>query len=267
MPRYIAIPRNDLAMSLLATAAVRFTKEARASQIDQLRRVRTDRTHRLRVPGREFFRQAKLDRCVELKLTGIHLIDTDAAHRELLSESLPGHEVLDDDPLPLIEPTKSAGHADESNLDLWHLNAIGLTAARAAGFDNKGSGVGVAVLDTGIAEVLEIQGRVKAAYSLDRTDDSWIKVQTRDTHGHGTHVAGLVAGSRVGVAPSAELTNIIMIPNGTGRLSDFVSAIEFVAGDPEISILNMSAGIPGYHHGMRNAVEAAMQTGVLPWSP
>ena len=61
-----------------------------------------------------------------------------------------------------------------------------------------------------------------------------------------------------------ELTNITMIPKGIGRLSDFVSAIEFVASDPEISILNMSAGIPGYHDGMRVAVEAIVQTGVLP---
>ena len=54
------------------------------------------------------------------------------------------------------------------------------------------------------------------------------------------------------------------VRKGTGMLSDFVSALEFVAGDPEISILNMSAGIRGYRGGMRTAIESVMQTGVLP---
>ena len=182
----------------------------------------------------------------------------------MLSEALPDHEILQDEPFPLIAPTISDVHEDESALDLWHLDAIGLSDARAAGFRNTGAGVGVAVLDTGIADVAEIRGRVKVSYSLDRTDNRWTTVHAHDTYGHGTHVAGLVAGSHVGVAPGAELTNVIMIRKGTGMLSDFVSALEFVAGDPEISILNMSAGIRGYRGGMRTAIESVMQTGVLP---
>ena len=129
----------------------------------------------------------------------------------MLSEALPDHEILQDEPFPLIAPTISDVHEDESALDLWHLDAIGLTDARAAGFRNTGAGVGVAVLDTGIADVAEIRGRVKVSYSLDRTDNRWTTVHAHDTYGHGTHVAGLVAGSHVGVAPGAELTNVIMI--------------------------------------------------------
>ena len=262
MARYIAIPRNDLSRSVLSLATARFDKEARASQIDRLRRARTDEGHPSRVPGKGSVREPKIERSLELPLTGIHLIDTVTAHLELLSEALPDHEIVEDEPLPLIDPTREDEHEDESELDLWHLDAIGLTATRAEGFGNKGTGVGVAVLDTGIAEVLEILGRVKASYSLDPTG-GWTRVHTHDTNGHGTHVAGLVAGSRVGVAPGVDLTNVIMIPNGKGMLSDFVSALEFVAGNPEISILNMSAGIPGYRPGMRSAVEAVMRTGVL----
>ena len=47
-------------------------------------------------------------------------------------------------------------------------------------------------------------------------------------------------------------------PQRNRAVVGFVSAIEFVAGNPEISILNMSAGIPGYHDGMRIAVEAVI---------
>ena len=262
MPRFIAVPINDVSRSVLSLAAVRFDKEARTSQINRLRRARTDEARRSKVPGKGSVGGAMIDRSFELALTGIHLIDTDTAHLERLSEALPDHEIVEDEPLSLIDPTRDE-HKDESELDLWHLDAIGLTAARAAGFRNKGTGVGVAVLDTGIAEVPEIGGRVKGSYRLDPTG-SWTSVPTHDTEGHGTHVAGLVAGSRVGVAPGVKLTNVIMIPKGRGMLSDFVSALEFVAGNPEISILNMSAGIPGYRPGMRSAVEAVMRTGVLP---
>ena len=65
---------------------------------------------------------------------------------------------------------------------------------------------------------------MKVSYSLDRTDNRWTTVHAHDTYGHGTHVAGLVAGSHVGVAPGAELTNVIMIRKGTGMLSDFDEA-------------------------------------------
>ena len=243
--------------------ATRFDKAARASQIEQLRKARADEVDPLRTPGNEPLRGKTTARHVALALTGIHLIDTVATNLEHLSAALPDHAILEDEPLSLIDPTRSDVREDESELDLWHFDAIGLAAARDAGFHNKGTGVGVAVLDTGIAEVPEIRGRVKASYSMNSSGD-WTRVHTQDTDGHGTHVAGLVAGSRTGVAPGVELTNVIMIPKGIGMVSSFVSALEFVARDPEISILNMSAGMIGYHTGMRSAVEAVKGTGVFP---
>jgi len=77
-------------------------------------------------------------------------------------------------------------------------------------------------------------------------------------------VSGLVAGTNVGVAPEAELMNFIMIPNARGNISDFIFAFEFIATRPEISIMNMSAGIPGFHNGMKGAVATLLAVGVLP---
>ena len=94
-------------MPIRSAAAVRLDKEARASQIDQLRRLRAERSPWSRVSIMEImesFPQEKLDGHVELTLTGIHLIDADAAHRELLAQALPDHDILEDQPLPLIEP-------------------------------------------------------------------------------------------------------------------------------------------------------------------
>ena len=256
MPRYIAVLKHDQASDVPNHGTTCFDKEAREFQISRLRNIREELVQKpllasLGEDGRD----------VALPLTGIHLIDTESADREVLAERLPDHDIFEDEPLHLVEPAISGAPMEKPN-DLWHLDAIGLTAARAAGFHNKGDGVGIAVLDTGILEVPEIKGRVKASYTLD--SHGWTQVITHDTHGHGTHVAGLVAGSRVGVAPGAELTDVIMIPNGHGMLSDFVSALEFIAAIPDISILNMSAGIPGYHEGMHAAVQTVRLLGVLP---
>ena len=236
MPRYITIPKQDRDSDIPNPATACFGMEARESQISRLLSIRREQARRkplLTSLGPDY-------RVSELPLTGIHLIDTDADGGELLAEALPSHDIFEDEPLHLVEPVFCGAPLSDPN-DLWHLDAIGLTAARSAGLQNKGNGVGVAVLDTGILEVPEIGGRVKASYTLN--GQNWTQVNAHDTHGHGTHVAGLVAGSQVGVAPGVELTNIIMIPSGHGRLSDFVSALEFVAAMPDISIVNMSAGI------------------------
>jgi len=54
-----------------------------------------------------------------------------------------------------------------------------------------------------------------------------------------------------------------MIPNRRGRISDFVLALEWVATQPEVQIVNMSAGIPGYLPEMREFVANLMAVGVL----
>jgi subtilisin family serine protease len=85
---------------------------------------------------------------------------------------------------------------------------IGLPAARAAGLD--GSGVTVAVLDTGIkADHPDLAGRVVEVRDFTETSP-----EATDDVGHGTHVAGIVAGSGVasggryqGVAPAVRLLN------------------------------------------------------------
>jgi subtilisin family serine protease len=184
-----------------------------------------------------------------------------------LESDMPDVVVLRDRPLPLIEPVRSVrASRSPSSADLWHLRAIALETARGRGFSGTGSGVNVAVLDTGIDETHpEIDGRVASAVTFDV--ERWRASPqrgSRDTDGHGTHVAGLIAGKRVGVAPGAKLLNGIMIPNGRGMLSDFVLALEWAAGEPEVRIVNMSAGIPGFIEGMSAAISDLFAVGVLP---
>ena len=55
-----------------------------------------------------------------------------------------------------------------------------------------------------------------------------------------------------------------MIPGGFGNLSDFVLALEWAATQPEVQIVNMSAGIRGYLPEMREPVADLLAVGVLP---
>jgi subtilisin family serine protease len=187
---------------------------------------------------------------------------------ERLKGELPDVTVLRDRPIDLIRPTRAlATKKTMDTADLWHLQAIGLSAARKRGFSGTGDGVTVAVLDTGIDETHpELDGRVSGTATFDVQGWQTHSQQgSVDTEGHGTHVAGLIAGKRVGVAPGASLRNGIMIPGGHGNLSDFVLAIEWVAGQEDIQVMNMSAGIRGFVEDLLpDAVDGLLAVGVLP---
>lgn len=271
MTRYILAPKQDLALSLLNIADICYTKSARRKQVKQLKKLRRDVEQRTQL-GKSLAVRAKSLQATTLaspaqqtQITGVTILEAAPGSLNALRASFPDHNVMEDMEVTLIPPTRGKAHVKTSaEVDAWHLEAVQLLRARRSGFSGTGQGIGVAILDTGIEEVGEISGRVKAAFQVNGETGKIEEVPTQDTDGHGTHVAGLVAGSNVGIAPEAELMNFIMIPGGFGRLSDFILAIEFVATQPEISVMNMSAGIPGFHEGMKSSMRALLAVGVLP---
>ncbi|MFF5218340.1 S8 family serine peptidase [Micromonospora sp. NPDC000442] len=119
---------------------------------------------------------------------------------------------------------------------------IGAPAAWAAGRD--GSGVTVAVLDTGVdATHPDLVGRIAEARDFSGSGSA------RDGHGHGTHVAATVAGSgaasgglRKGVAPGARLlVGKVLSDSGAGFESDIIAAMEWAA-HAGARVVNMSLG-------------------------
>src|SRR5258706_10699164 len=98
--------------------------------------------------------------------------------------------------------------------------------------DPNGAGIGVAVIDSGIAPVLDLAGRISAFYDFTNGANA-ISTTPNDRYGHGTHVAGLIAGSGLsslgryqGVAPGARLIGLkVLGDNGSGRTSDVISAV------------------------------------------
>jgi hypothetical protein len=106
-----------------------------------------------------------------------------------------------------------------------------------------GAGVHVYVLDTGIrADHSQFGGRVAAGFGAVADGRG-----TSDCNGHGTHVAGTVAGRTVGIAPAATLIPVRIL-DCTGRTSsgwEFMDGMDWILahhqkGKP--AVLNMSIG-------------------------
>jgi subtilisin family serine protease len=125
--------------------------------------------------------------------------------------------------------------------------------------------VTIAVLDTGIdATHRELDGRVVGGVAFDVDNQVVTDREPGDTDGHGTHVAGLIAGKSVGVAPGAKLIDGLMIPKRKGTFSAFVQAMEWAAQNPDVQIINVSAGLLGFQPGFDDVVRALLFAGVLP---
>jgi serine protease AprX len=134
----------------------------------------------------------------------------------------------------------------------------GANVAYQAGLD--GAGVGVAVLDSGVyASHPDLQGvgksRVLYSESFVPGDSS-----TNDGYGHGTHVAGIIAGNAAmssglnakvtfrGMAPRANLVNLrVLDAEGRGSDSAVISAIDraiALKSTYNIRVMNLSLGRP-----------------------
>jgi len=102
-----------------------------------------------------------------------------------------------------------------------------------------GTGVGVAIIDSGVFNHDDLQ-KSSALGSRIVYSESFIPgdTSTNDAYGHGTHVAGIVAGNGhdsasgystqyVGVAPNANIINLrVLDANGSGTDSQVIAAIQ-----------------------------------------
>ena len=173
--------------------------------------------------------------------------------------------------LTIPEPLEEGGPPGslETNYT-WGLDKIGAPDVWDMGI--TGSGVRVAVLDTGIDIThADIAGKMCTDDPEDPTyPGGWIEFdgdgnivmssQPYDSHYHGTHVSGTVAGGdasgiAIGVAPGASLMHGLVIPGGDGTLAQIIAGMEWAmdpfdqygnpAGEPA-DVINMSLGGYGY---------------------
>ena len=137
-----------------------------------------------------------------------------------------------------LEPEYVFGGLSET-MD-WGLLWAGIPEAHKY---TKGTGITVAVLDTGYAPHTDLEENILSGINCSANPSTF------DRQGHGTHVAGIVAASAngigvVGVAPEAKIVPIKVL-NDDGRANFFqIGAGLRAAIDAGVDIINMSLGSP-----------------------
>jgi serine protease AprX len=136
-----------------------------------------------------------------------------------------------------------------------------------------GAGVTVAVVDTGITPVADLAGRVIGGVDFSGGDDPY-----NDEFGHGTFLAGLIAGNGAasngaykGVAPKAKLVSIkIAGRSGASDITHVLAAIQWAVSFRDtygIRVLNLSLGTdstqPYKLSPLDGAVERAWDAGIV----
>src|SRR5262245_15966800 len=156
--------------------------------------------------------------------------------------------------------------------DAAFVNSNGLT----------GKGVGVAVIDTGVASHPDLQ-RMKGNAQVVEVEVVGHETGLADLYGHGTHVAGIINGNGAsssdktsyrtfkGLAPGAQIISLrALYPDGSGYTSDILTALDWAIRNRaayNIRVLNLSLGHPVFESyrtdPMCQAVRKAHDSGIL----
>ncbi|MCW5979954.1 MAG: S8 family peptidase [Bryobacteraceae bacterium] len=192
------------------------------------------------------------------------------------SLSLSEVKILSNDPdIAYISPDRPV----MASLDYAH-PAVGAGIARSYGW--TGNGIGVAVIDSGILAVSDLEG-TNHAKSQVVYSESFVGSSAQDAYGHGTHVAGILAGNGkkstgpahtrtfLGVAPDVKLLNLkVLDDHGAGTDSAVIAAIERAIQLKEaynIRVMNLSLGRPVFESyavdPLCQAVERAWKAGIV----
>jgi serine protease AprX len=148
-----------------------------------------------------------------------------------------------------------------------------------------GTGVTVAVVDTGVAPVAALADQVVA--TVDLSGEARVpEARFVDTYGHGSHMAGIIAGRSpgadpataddhpdwfLGVAPGADLVSVKVGDNtGATDISQVIAGVDWVvdhADELDIDVLNLSydsgSPLPYLTDPLVAAVERAWLSGIV----
>jgi len=186
---------------------------------------------------------------------------------ESLLAALPGITVTPDALVTVQSTPESTGPHTPSDVFLQETGATQLASA-----GDTGHGVTVAVMDTGIDNLPDFSGRLIGGVDLTNGGNPY-----QDSYGHGTFVAGLIAGDGAssggqysGEAPGANLVSIkVAGADGTTHLGTLISGLQWAVdhqGRYDIKILNLSLGFKSALSTVINpldqAVEAVWRSGI-----
>lgn len=153
--------------------------------------------------------------------------------------------------------------ATQDNPPSWGLDRIDQTETTGDNAytypDAAGEGVTAYVIDTGVRVThSDFEGRATSGFdAVDNDDDA------NDGNGHGTHVAGTIAGASYGVAKKANIVAVrVLDDSGSGTTEQVVAGIDWVTENHQgPSVANMSLG-GGADEALDAAVQKAIASGV-----
>ncbi|MCW2715281.1 MAG: alkaline serine protease [Frankiales bacterium] len=166
------------------------------------------------------------------------------------------------------------------------LNVTKATGARSSWSSTTGEGVDVALIDSGVSPVQGLDGADKLLQGPDLSFDATVPaLRSLDGFGHGTHMAGIIAGrdatftgaadttSFAGVAPDARVISVkVADAYGNADVSQIIAGIDWVVQNRatngmNIRVLNLSLGLPsgnGYKTDpLAHAAEQAWHKGIV----
>jgi len=151
-----------------------------------------------------------------------------------------------------------------------------------SGRNLTGQGVGVAVLDSGVASVAGLGGAGKVTYGPDLSIEGNGPLTQHDTFGHGTFMAGIIAGRgtanpssdlpkapanvQLGVAPDAGLLAVkLATTDGSTDVSQVIAALDWVTQHPvlpdgtRVRVINLSYGTDSTQDHVADPLAAAAE--------
>ncbi len=143
-------------------------------------------------------------------------------------------------------------------------------AATAWASGNYGAGVGVAVLDTGVSDMNDFGAGSRIVHGPDLSGEG----TTIDSYGHGTVMAGVIAGdgtdsatriggAHLGMAPAARIVAVkVAGRNGAADVSTMLQAMHWVAAYKDqynIRVVNLAWGVPSTQNPAVDPINYAVQ--------
>jgi subtilisin family serine protease len=170
--------------------------------------------------------------------------------------SVPGVQYVEaDGPVSIVNTQSGA---------TWGLDRIDqrdLPLNNSYSYSSGASGVKAYVVDTGVkADHQEFGDRVVSGFSAFNDGDGRI-----DGNGHGTHVAGTIAGAVYGVAKAATIVPVrVLDDKGSGAISGVIAGLDYIAKthmSSDAAVANMSLG-GGASTALDDAVRRVIAAGV-----
>jgi subtilisin family serine protease len=155
---------------------------------------------------------------------------------------------------------------DPLRINQWALDVVPVEPLWSCG---TGAGIDIAVIDTGVdGGHPDLAGRLSPGVST--LDGATVPgTGATDSHGHGTHVAGIAAAGAndgvgvAGVAPAATIMPVkVLHPNGSGSSDDVARGIRWAA-DNGAEVLNLSLSSSSSSVAMTEAIDYAVDMGAV----